>query len=78
MKAEFTDQFKAMLNGQTGMVTVVFEQVTPIMEHNENQVDITGYLPTEVASVIMEQRIVRTLAEYLAKLADTYDQKEMS
>jgi hypothetical protein len=76
MKAEFKDQFKAMLNGQTGMVTLVFEQVTPIMEHNENQVDIVGYLPAEVASVIMEQRMVRTLAEYLVKLADTYEQKE--
>lgn len=78
MKAEFTDQFKAMLNGQSGMVTIVFEQITPVMEYNGDKVDITGYFPAEVTSVIMEPRIVRALAEQLTALVDTHNQKGAS
>jgi hypothetical protein len=64
-----------MINGTSGMVTLVFEQVTPVMEYNENKVEITGYFPAEVASVIMEPHIVRALAQQLTTLTDTHDQR---
>jgi hypothetical protein len=76
VKAEFADQFKAMIDGQNGRVTLVFEQVTPLMENVEGKTEIVDYHPMEVASVLLDKHVAQALIRLLASgFADHEKQK---